>query len=148
TQKLRDTKLAWWVKSAAITEANYQASADQMFAVAEGADWRGQTTIDNEVARQKAVANAALWTVEEDKTLAATQALDTVFNIPWTHYLAAEAQAHKNWWGQQSNPTSAAGKYVQWIKDENTAQQNYTNALAADQYAEMEGNPSLGILGV
>jgi hypothetical protein len=76
-QLTRDTKLATNARDTSITEANYQASADLTFALAEEADWRGETTIDNAVAWAKAMADANFWTAEEAANVAGAQALDS-----------------------------------------------------------------------
>lgn len=60
----------------------------------------------------------------------------------------AQAQAHKTWWGDANHPGSAAGKYLQWVKDESTAHAHYSRALAAHYHTKLEGDAAQGIVGI
>jgi hypothetical protein len=126
-QRTRDTGLANTARSAAVQHAHQEYAADQLFAGGQQLAWRTQTTIDNSVALQRAIADVAFWTAQEAATVIAVQALDAVYNLPWTDFLVAQAQAHKTWWGDAAGPASAASKYIQWVTDRNNGKLAWQN---------------------
>jgi hypothetical protein len=109
----QDQRDAHAAHASSIGEAQIEYAKDMgtaaIFTDGQEADWRNHTRFDNSVAAQKAAAVVAFWSSQETATVATLQALDTVYNLPWTDFLVAQSIAHKDWWTTAPDRSTRSG---------------------------------------